>query len=216
MSSPEPSDVESALDRNVDPVSEPEAYRQMLLGLLGDRDPAEVQAEFPAQLRATVAEAGPDLRTKPAPGEWSALEVLGHFVDAEIASGARYRWILAHDEPPLIGYDQDLWVERLHHQDGDPEEMLSLLEALRKSHLRLWARSSESDRAQDRRALRARARELRAHIPTGRRPRPLPSRPDAAHPCPGGRAMRAAGPQRGHRPRHAGVDAPGGPAGRFS
>jgi hypothetical protein len=147
MSGPDPSVVESALDRNVDPVSEPDAYRQMLLGLLGDRDPAEVQAEFPAQLRAMVAEAGPELRTKPAPGEWSALEVLGHFVDAEIASGARYRWILAHDEPPLIGYDQDLWVERLHHQDGDAGEMLELLEALRKSHLRLWASSSESDRA---------------------------------------------------------------------
>jgi DinB superfamily len=73
--------------------------------------------------------------------------VLGHFVDAEIASGARYRWILAHDEPPLIGYDQDRWVERLHHQDGHPEDMLELIEALRKSHLGLWAGSSESDRA---------------------------------------------------------------------
>ena len=26
--------------------------------------------------------------------------------DAEVVSAARYRWVLAHDEPPLIGYDQ--------------------------------------------------------------------------------------------------------------
>jgi hypothetical protein len=38
-------------------------------------------------------------------------------------------------------------VERLRHQDDDPEEMLSLLRALRSSHLRLWANASESDRA---------------------------------------------------------------------
>ena len=30
--------------------------------------------------------------------EWSVLECLGHALDAEIVSSARYRWILAHDE----------------------------------------------------------------------------------------------------------------------
>ena len=47
-------------------------------------------------------------------------------------SSARYRWILAHDEPPLTGYDQDLWVDRLHHNEDDPEVltmMLSTVEA---------------------------------------------------------------------------------------
>jgi hypothetical protein len=140
-------DVDDALDRRVDPVAEAEAYRQMLLGLLGDQDPARVQTELPDQLQATIEQAGPHLRTRPSPGEWSVLELLGHLLDSEITSAGRYRWILAHDEPPLIGYDQDLWVERLHHQEDDPEEMLSLLRALRKSHLTLWARASESDRA---------------------------------------------------------------------
>src|SRR6266542_4257051 len=96
---------------------------------------------------AVVEEAGPHLRTRPAPGEWSVLEVLGHILDAEIALAGRYRWILAQDEPILIGYDQDRWVERLHSQDDDPEEMLALFRALRSSHLRLWAGASESDRA---------------------------------------------------------------------
>jgi DinB family protein len=140
-------DVDAALDRRVDPVSEAESYRELLLGLLGDQDPAQVQAELGDQLDAVVHDAGPHLRTRPAPGEWSVLEVLGHILDAEVAYAGRYRWILAQDEPPLFGYDQDRWVERLHGEDDDPQEMLSLFRMLRSSHLALWAGASERDRA---------------------------------------------------------------------
>ena len=59
----------------------------------------------------------------------------------------RYRWIVAHDEPPLIGYDQDLWVDRLHHGQDDPEALLETWEALRSANLALWARSTEQERA---------------------------------------------------------------------
>ncbi len=44
-----------------DPVSEPQAYQQHLLGLLGDDDPAVVQAATPAALRGLIDEAGDDL-----------------------------------------------------------------------------------------------------------------------------------------------------------
>jgi hypothetical protein len=46
-----------------------------------------------------------------------------------------------------MAYDQDLWVERLRHQDDDPREMLALLRALVRSHLRLWERSSPAERS---------------------------------------------------------------------
>ena len=140
-------DADQALDLDVDPIADAKAYQDMLLGVLGERDPAEVQAGLADQLQAVVEEAGDDLRKKPDPREWSALELLGHIVDAEIVLAARYRWVLAHDEPPLVGYDQDLWVERLRHQDDDPAEMLALYRALVRSHLQLWERSSEADRA---------------------------------------------------------------------
>jgi len=147
MGASDPSNVGAALDRRVDPVAEADEYRKMLLGLLGHRDPAKVQAELEDQLDAVIKEARSRLRTRPAPGEWSVLELLGHILDAEITSAARYRWILAQDEPTLIGYDQDRWVERLHSLDEDPAEMLSLFRVLRSSHLQLWARASEVDRA---------------------------------------------------------------------
>lgn len=130
-----------------DPVSEPLEYQRHLLGLLGDDDPAEVQASAAEAWRTLVASAGDHVGRSPEPGEWSALECLGHAVDAEIVSAARYRWIVAHDEPALIGYDQALWVDRLRHRDDEPEDLLRTFETLRIANLALWARSSEVERA---------------------------------------------------------------------
>jgi len=100
----------------------------------------------PRRLLAVLKEAGSDLRRTPAPGEWSVLELLGHFVDAEIVLAGRYRLVLSHDRPSLLGYDQDRWVERLRHNDEPPDELLELFSALRTANLRLWNRSSAEER----------------------------------------------------------------------
>jgi hypothetical protein len=146
MPTSDPTDVDAALDSKPDPVNAGDAYRSLLLGLLGDRDAAEVQEQLPQQVAAILDQAGPDVRTKPAPGEWSVVELLGHLLDAETVMSGRYRWILAHDEPPILPYDQDLWVDRLRHQDDDPEEMMALLTALRRANLALWARTPRHQR----------------------------------------------------------------------
>lgn len=130
-----------------DPVGDPAGYQRHLLGLLGEDDPAQVQAGSPGAWRALVGEAGDLLRRRPEPNEWSLLECLGHAVDAEIVYTGRYRWILAHDEPPLIGYDQDLWVQRLHGEVDVPGELLTVFEVLRAANLALWARTGVQDRA---------------------------------------------------------------------
>lgn len=130
-----------------DPVQEAKAYQDHLSSLVGADDPERVQSETPARLRALARSAGEALRTAPAPGEWSPLECLGHIVDAEMVYATRYRWIVAHDAPPLIGYDQDRWVASLRHNEGDPERLLRVFEVLREENLRFWARTSEQDRA---------------------------------------------------------------------
>jgi hypothetical protein len=48
-----------------DPVSEPNAYQRLLVGLVGD-DHAEIQAATPPTWREPVAETGADLLTCPA------------------------------------------------------------------------------------------------------------------------------------------------------
>jgi DinB superfamily len=138
--------VDGVVTASPDPVMQAAAYQQHLLGLLRQDDPAEVQASTHAALLEILEDTGSDLGTKPAPGEWSVLELLGHLVDAEIVLSGRYRWVLSHDRPPLLGYDQDRWVERLRHNDDPPDELLEVFSTLRTANLRMWYRSSADDR----------------------------------------------------------------------
>jgi hypothetical protein len=133
----------------IDPVQSPQAYQTMLIDLVGDDDPAEVQEATSAALREVVAGAGEHLRTRPAPGEWSVLELAGHMLDAEIISSARYRWVIAEQRPPLVPYDQDLWVDALGYNDAEPDALLATFDALRAANIALWRHSSAEQRARD-------------------------------------------------------------------
>lgn len=133
-------------DTAIDPVRSPEAYRRQLLDLLGEDEPATVQAATVARLRGLVGEAGDDLRTRPEPREWSVLECIGHLVDSELTTAARVRWIVAEDQPDIVPYDQDLWVDRLRHAEDDPGDLISLFDALRSANLRLWNTRPPADR----------------------------------------------------------------------
>jgi hypothetical protein len=132
-------------DIATDPIQSPEGYRRMLLGYLGEDDPAAVQAATVARLRELVDEAGDVLRIRPEPREWSVVECIGHLTDSELVTAARARWILAEDEPQIIGYDQDLWVDGLHHDRDDPAALIALFDALRTANLRLLATRTASD-----------------------------------------------------------------------
>ena len=139
--------MSNALEAPVpDPITEAAAYQQHLLSLLGDDDPAEVQASTPGAMQRLIDEAGPGLTARPDAKEWSALECLAHVTDAELVMSGRYRFVLAQDVPPLIGYDQDLWVQRLHGANDDPSRLLELFQALRSQNVALYRASSPADR----------------------------------------------------------------------
>jgi len=129
-----------------DPVTQAAAYQRSLLDALGDDDPAAAMAETPAILRALFADAGDDLRTRPEAREWSVLQVAGHIADAELVVAGRLRWILAHDRPEILPYDQDLWVDTLH-VDDDPAALLAGFETLRQANLNLWQRTPIEERS---------------------------------------------------------------------
>jgi hypothetical protein len=48
---------------------------------------------------------------------------------------------LAHDEPALLGYDQDLWVDRLHRPPESSDELFAVFEPLRAANVALWLRT---------------------------------------------------------------------------
>jgi hypothetical protein len=136
----------AAATRSPDPITEPQAYQRHLVGLVGADDPAEVAAATPGLMRDLLARAGDRAGTRPEPAEWSVIECLAHIVDAELVIAGRLRWILAHDEPELLGYDQDRWVDHLHTPVEPADDLLALWEPLRAANLALWARTPAGQR----------------------------------------------------------------------
>jgi hypothetical protein len=122
------------------------AYQQMLLARVGDQDPVLVQSRTPDLVRQLVSDAGRQVRTQPAPEEFSVAQLVGHLVDAELVSSTRYRWILAEDRPDRPGYEQDDWVRVSAYGDADPALLVEVFSALRKLNLDLWQRTPPSDR----------------------------------------------------------------------
>jgi hypothetical protein len=128
----------------VDPLVEYE------IGWVGSDDPAEVLAETPALLRAAIRAVDAEtLRRRPAPDSWSAMELLGHFVDIELIHAERFRRILAEDKPRLVPFDPEAWNTTLGHSKRSPEEHLAAFEALRKSNLDVWRRASPAERVRE-------------------------------------------------------------------
>lgn len=116
-------------------------YVSAVLDLLGDREPAAVLRDMPSALSKAIAGLSPvQLRQPECPGKWSIAQVLQHLADSEVVWAWRMRLILAQDRPPLTGYDQDLWAERLHYDESEPADALEVFGALRRANLRLLER----------------------------------------------------------------------------
>jgi DinB superfamily len=82
---------------------------------------------------------------RPAPGEWSAREVVHHLADSETISGIRLRRILAEDKPLISGYDQDEYARRFCYQERPMEPALEAFKAARATTAQLLDRMSDAD-----------------------------------------------------------------------
>jgi hypothetical protein len=122
------------------------AYVDALLGLLGSQDPVDVLGKTPAELERFFASVPAQILTIPeASGKWALRDVMAHLADSELVGGFRLRMVLAHDRPPLHGYDQDLWADRLRYTDVDVRDALEQFTVLRRANLRLWQNLSPAD-----------------------------------------------------------------------
>jgi hypothetical protein len=113
-------------------------YTKAVLGLLGDRDPITVLEKTPSDVAEMVKGLSPaDLSRPEAPGKWSMLHVVRHLADSEIVWAYRIRRIIADDRPPIHGYDQDAWADRLHYDQADLIGSLAEIRAIRAGNLHL-------------------------------------------------------------------------------
>ena len=127
-------------------VSDPQAYREKLFTLLGDRNPLDVLAQTASTLADIVREyPATVLRARPLEGKWTPNEVIGHLADGEWVYGYRLRLILCEDNPPIRGTNQDLWVARQQHNEREPSELVEIFRTLRQFNLALWRTTSPED-----------------------------------------------------------------------
>jgi hypothetical protein len=113
-------------------------YVRALLDVLGSRDPLHVLNELVpwlAERTRGIDEAA--LRTVEAAGKWSVIEVVQHLADSELVFGFRLRSVLTQDQPPLPGYDQDLWAHEFRYREAQLDIALGQLRGLRIPNLRL-------------------------------------------------------------------------------
>jgi hypothetical protein len=73
----------------------------------------------------------------PAPGKWSASEILAHLADCEIAFGFRLRQTLAEDDHTVQPFDQDKWAAASNYSAIGAEQALATFTALRNWNLQL-------------------------------------------------------------------------------
>lgn len=116
---------------------------------LDTRGLLDVYARGPDRLRLAM-KGMPDevLRAHPIPGKWSALEIVLHLADSEVVGAARIRLVLAADQPPLPGYDQDRWSRDMRYAAADAarlEQSLDLFGALRGASLPLLRAAAPAD-----------------------------------------------------------------------
>jgi hypothetical protein len=107
---------------------------------LGNDDPLAVLRGTLAEIvKLTSATTHEQLAQQPAPGEWSAAEVLSHLADSDLVGAVRIRMIVTQDRPMLVGYDQEAWTARFASLDRDPHQTLERWQVLRRANLALCA-----------------------------------------------------------------------------
>ena len=103
---------------------------------LDGRPLEQILATTPKALTGTLESIGAEESSlPPAPGKWSAAEIIAHLADCELVFGFRLRQTLAEDNPTIQPFDQDKWAASY---SGIPAgQALSVFTALRQWNLTL-------------------------------------------------------------------------------
>jgi len=103
---------------------------------LGDRDPLAVIAATPPRIEALIEAVGPERAGRaPAPGKWSAREIVCHLADCELVFAYRLRQTLAEDHHVIQPFNQDRWAAQ--YSAYDVSAALKVFAAMRRWNLAL-------------------------------------------------------------------------------
>jgi len=89
-------------------------------------------ADGPARLEGALARVPAGARQwRPAPGEWSAHEVVIHCADSETNAAARIRYLLCEAEPVVLAYEEAVWAVTLDYRRHPLEPALAVVRGVR-------------------------------------------------------------------------------------
>ncbi len=83
-----------------------------------------------------------ELDARPAPGKWTAREIVHHLADSEMTSAIRLRRLIAEEAPLIVGYDQEEYARRLFY-DRPLQTSLDAFAAARAATAEILERLSE-------------------------------------------------------------------------
>ncbi len=89
-----------------------------------------------------------ELEARPAPGKWSAREIVHHLADSEMTSAIRLRRLIAEDRPVIQGYDQDEYARQLYY-DRPIQASLEAFRAARETTAQILERMSDAEWARE-------------------------------------------------------------------
>ena len=84
------------------------------------------------------------LDARPAPGKWSAREVVHHLADSEMTAATRLRLLVAIENPQIFGYDQEEFARKLYY-DRPIAASLDAFKAARRATAEILERMSDAD-----------------------------------------------------------------------
>ena len=85
-----------------------------------------------------------ELDARPAPGKWSAREIVHHLADSEMTSAVRLRLLVAEEHAAIRAYDEAEFARKLHYDRPIASSLLAF-EAARRSTGDLLDRLREAD-----------------------------------------------------------------------
>jgi len=97
---------------------------------------------------ALVGAADVDLDAHPAPGKWSAREIVHHLADSEMTSAVRLRLLIASDKPQILGYDQEEFARNLYY-DRPIEASLDAFKSARRTTGEILDRMTDAEWARE-------------------------------------------------------------------
>jgi len=99
-------------------------------------------------VRALEDTSDAELDRRPAPGKWTAREIVHHLADSEMTSAIRLRRLLAEDRPVIVGYDQEEFARKLHY-DRPIDASLDAFKAARATTGAILDRMTEDEWARE-------------------------------------------------------------------